>query len=129
MPRFKPAPQSSRSSLIRAPRPEASRIPGADFPPARKDAVLKAFQGIWSDLFLSPVHLDSALSKLPKNLKSIVAQVVPGILLRPVSQAEALGVGVPEGEPWLLETPKLAHWRSAELMAERMYEAMISRPI
>jgi 16S rRNA (cytosine967-C5)-methyltransferase len=57
-------------------------------------------------------------------MKGILAQIVPTILLRPVALAEALGVGVPEYEPWSIEAAKLANWRPAYLMAERLYESM-----
>lgn len=89
--------------------------------------VLKGFTELWENLFSSPVHLDSALSKQTPSTKSILAQILPTILLRPVSQAEALGVGVPFGEPWNLDMKKMAHWRPAQLMAERMYEMMVRR--
>src|SRR6185295_4283925 len=91
--------------------------------PARREAVLKSFQKIWSDLFTSPVHLDSALAKQPKNMKGILAQIVPIILLKPVSQAQALGIGLSPDEPWSLNEKKLSEWRPAGLMAERLHEA------
>ncbi|MDR3608489.1 MAG: RsmB/NOP family class I SAM-dependent RNA methyltransferase [Oligoflexia bacterium] len=91
--------------------------------------VAKAFAAVWEKLFLSPVHLDSALSKQEKNMKSILARSVPSILQRPVSQAEALGIGVPEGEPWSLSPEQASKWRPAVLMAERIYEGMANRPV
>lgn len=96
-------------------------------PKAKAEAVAKAFGQLWEKLFSSPVHLDSALSKQAKNIKTILAQITPVILLRPASQAEAFGIGVPQGEPWKLEPKKIASWRPATLMAERMYEGMSSR--
>ena len=93
-------------------------------PQAKKQSVLNAFEKLWSDLFSSPVHLDSALAHQAKNVKSILAQIAPFILLRPVSQAEALGVGMSPGEPWDLSPQNLASWRSARLMAERLYSSM-----
>jgi 16S rRNA C967 or C1407 C5-methylase (RsmB/RsmF family) len=96
--------------------------------PARREAVLNSFQKIWSDLFTTPVHLDSALAKQPKNMKGILAQIVPAILLKPVSQAQALGVGLPPEEPWALSPAKLAAWRPASLLAERLHETLVSRP-
>lgn len=89
--------------------------------------VLEGFDRLWSDLFQDPVHLDSLLSKQSPRLKSILAQIVPSILLRPCSQAESLGVGVPAGEPWSLDQKKLASWRPAHLMADRMHSAMSGR--
>jgi 16S rRNA C967 or C1407 C5-methylase (RsmB/RsmF family) len=95
--------------------------------PIRKENFTLAFQKLWSSLFESPVHLDSALSKQPAHLKSKLAQIIPSILLRPVSQAEALGIGVSSQEPWGLSQEKLAHWRAASLMADRLYEGMTER--
>jgi 16S rRNA C967 or C1407 C5-methylase (RsmB/RsmF family) len=95
---------------------------------ARKEAVAAAFKKLWNGLFTSPVHLDSALSKLPRHLKSPLAQIVPAILLKPVSQAQALGIGIAPDEPWSLTPEKLANWRPAELMSERLHEALTSRP-
>src|SRR4051794_1935244 len=64
-----------------------------DTPKAKASAVVQGFESLWEQLFTSPIHLDSALSKLPVRVKSILAQIVPRILLRPVSEAEILGVG------------------------------------
>lgn len=91
---------------------------------ARKEALFRGFSQVWESLWSSSVHLDSALSKLPPHSKSIIAQLLPTILLRPASQAEALGVGVPAGEPWSLSKDALQQWRPAHLMMERMYEMM-----
>lgn len=82
------------------------------------------FEKLWKTLFESPVHLDSALSKLKPRYKSILAQIVPLILLKPVSLAQELGIGVSLGEPWSLPPEGLAEWRPARLMAERLYEMM-----
>lgn len=95
--------------------------------PASESMVLKRFDEVWASLFSSPVHLDSAISKLHRNLKSTIAQLTPPILLRPVSQAESLGVGMAAGEPWSLQGPALARWRPAHLIAERLYGMMSQR--
>jgi 16S rRNA C967 or C1407 C5-methylase (RsmB/RsmF family) len=92
----------------------------------KANAVMDGFSKIWKSLFTSPVHLDSALSKQPRHLKSILAQILPAILMRPASLGEVLGVGVPEGEPWCLNNEQMASWRPAFLMAERLYETMSS---
>ncbi len=91
---------------------------------AKREAIVQGFSKLWESLWTSSVHLDSALSKLPPQTKSILAQLLPSILMRPVSQAEALGVGVPSGEPWSLNPQNLGQWRPAPLMMERMYELM-----
>src|SRR5262249_3614075 len=49
-------------------------------------------------------------------------------LLKPVSQAQALGIGLSPEEPWTLTGKKLAAWRPAGLMAERLHEALSARP-
>lgn len=88
------------------------------------EAQSDAFQRLWASLFSSPVHLDSALSKLPPRTKSRLARVVPPILLRPASQAAQVGIGVTEGEPWSLAPNQLASWKPAIQMARRL-EALI----
>ncbi len=91
--------------------------------------VLDSFAALWLSLFQTPVHLDSALSKQPTHIKRILAQILPAILLKPVSLAEALGIGVPAGEPWSLDSQQLANWRPARLMCERLYEMMVQRTL
>lgn len=80
--------------------------------------LMKSFQAVWESLFTSPVHLDSALSKQPKNFKGALAKSLYWILLRPVSLAEALGIGIPSGEPWSLTPRQLVSWRPAKLIAQ-----------
>jgi 16S rRNA (cytosine967-C5)-methyltransferase len=89
---------------------------------ASRKAAAQAFEQLWEELFTTPVHLDSALSKRENPAKSILARIVPAILLRPVSQAEASGVGLAPGEPWSLAPDALARWRPAALLAERLHE-------
>lgn len=95
--------------------------------PSKEGQFVEGFQKVWKELFSSPIHLDSILSKQPKKIKAALAQIIPSILLRPASQAEALGVGVSPGEPWTLSTSELKRWRSADLMAERMYQSLVGR--
>lgn len=132
-----PKSKARRSSIIIKKRPSSE---DGDFetesdapfkaPPiqAKREVVIKAFAQIWSDLFSSPVHLDSALSKQHKSTKSILARTLPTILLRPASQAEEMGIGVPAGEPWQLKSDALKSWKPARVLAERLYENMIHRP-
>jgi hypothetical protein len=94
-------------------------------PVQKVENVLSHFEKTWETLFTSPVHLDSALSKLPVRYKSILAQIFPAILLRPTSLAEELGVGVPQGEPWRVSPEKLRRWRPAAMMADRLYASMV----
>ncbi len=65
----------------------------------------KVFESLWTDLFSSPVHLDSALSRLPKDLKPILSPVLSKILIRPASEARLARVRIPAGEPWSLRSP------------------------
>jgi 16S rRNA (cytosine967-C5)-methyltransferase len=85
---------------------------------------MKGFSDVWGGLFTSPIHLDSALSKLTPKVKTVLAQIIPSLLLRPASQAEALGIGMAPGEPWSLNSTQLSKWRAAELMVERLYTMM-----
>lgn len=128
-PRRKPEFQSKKnpirlqSKYNRRSEPEDERLEG-EMRPARKENVLTALEEIWELLFTSPVHLDSALSKTPKHLKSLLAQLVPPILMKPASLGEALGVGMAPDEPWSLNPDKLSRWRNARLIAERLYESL-----
>ncbi len=91
---------------------------------AKREAMVLGFAKLWGSLWSSSTHLDSALSKLPPQTKGILAQLLPIVLMRPASQAEALGIGVPMGQPWSLNSDSLSQWRPASLMMERMYEMM-----
>ncbi len=81
-----------------------------------------AFEEAWTAIFSSPVHLDAALSKLPRELKGAVALSLPKILRQPLSLAEALGVGMPSGEPWNLrnQPEALQAWRPARALFQRL---------
>ena len=92
---------------------------------SRSNNLLTFFDDLWGEIFTSPIHLDTALSKRAKNTKSILAQILPQILLQPASLAEAIGVGVPQGEPWNLTSEQLVKWRPAHLMAENLHRTMI----
>lgn len=94
----------------------------------KKDTVLTAFTQLWSDLFSSPVHLDSLLSKQPKNLKSSLARMVSPILLRPVSESESFGIGVSPGDPWAMSRETLVKWRTATLLGDRIYSSLSNPP-
>jgi 16S rRNA (cytosine967-C5)-methyltransferase len=91
----------------------------------KKEAFLKAFDEIWTLLFSTPIHLDSALYKQPPRFKGALAQILPVILLRPVSEAQMHGIGVKRGEPWNLTPEQLVNWRPARLLAEKLYEGLI----
>lgn len=78
----------------------------------------KAFDDVWTRLFTTPIHLDSALSKLPKPVKSAVARVIQPILLRPVSLARSCGVKLTSGEPW--SVVDIQNWKPVRAIAERL---------
>lgn len=125
-------PDPRRTPFGRRPRPDRDED-GEDLPalpkaPARREAVVEAVTQVWSDLFSSPVHLDSALAKQSKNLKTTLAQIIPRILLRPASEMEAFGVGLAEGEPWTLTKAQLARWKSAMQLAERIHGGLSGAP-
>jgi len=94
------------------------------FPPHDpSEKLIKDFKALWAALFLTPVHLDSALSKLHPKTKGPIASLVHPLLLRPTSLAESLGIGVAPGEPWNLSGPALVHWKPALQIAERLLPA------
>jgi 16S rRNA C967 or C1407 C5-methylase (RsmB/RsmF family) len=88
-----------------------------------------SFEQIWTALFTTPVNLDSALykftSKLSPEEKSILVQVFHALLLRPVSTAEQLGIGLKPGEPWILDDR--VGWKTARQVARRLATEGLSR--
>lgn len=90
----------------------------------QQDTLSQGFGTVWKDLFSSPVHLDSLLSRQSPRMKSILAQLLPVILQRPVSLAEDLGIGVAPGEPWSLSPQKLQSWNAATQMALELHARM-----
>src|SRR5688572_20479349 len=87
-------------------------------------AALEAFDDLWRELFSTPVHLDSAISKRDKSVKSTLAQLIQPILLRPVTTAQALGQRVYDDEPWSLDTKRTRNWKLSRRMAELLFEGM-----
>lgn len=115
-----PRPKPRRGPQIQAERPLAEA-------PARvlsDSAFAQAFDRVWTELFTTRVHLDSLLAKQTPSIKSVLAQIIPAILLRPVSLAEAAGVGVLPGEPWSLQGRDLAAWPAARQIAARLKESL-----
>lgn len=86
----------------------------------KEHPALADFDQVWRALMTTPIHLDSALSKLTPKKKSILAQILPRILAQPASLAEHYGIGTKEGAPWSLTTVEKANWRPARLIAEQM---------
>lgn len=75
---------------------------------------------IWIDLFTTPMHLDSAISKAPADLKPLLARVLPALLRQPHSLAQAIGMKLAPGEPWSLSNRELAYWEPARVLAEAL---------
>ncbi|MBY0471204.1 hypothetical protein K2X30_08565 [bacterium] len=92
--------------------------------PIQESRFSKAFEALWKEIFSSPVHLDSALSKQPKDLKPLLAQVIYPLLLRPISLAKLVDVPTSKGEPWSLSGPKLADWPRAREIAVRYFKKL-----
>ncbi len=92
----------------------------------KREKVRQAWSKLWAELFLTPVHLDSLLSRQHPDYKSILAQITPLILLRPLSLADALGVGVSAGEPWTLNLNQMGHWKAAQLLAEHLHQHLVN---
>jgi len=87
---------------------------------ARRSAGFPEFDRLWSDLFTTRVHLDSALSKRRGEEKSLLAQIVPFLLQRPKTIAAQLGIILPVGEPWNLSLPNIARWPAATRIAIKL---------
>lgn len=95
-------------------------------PKTKPDYVLDAALATWRALFSSPVHLDSAIFKVDPRYKTFVARSLPPILRKPVSIAEAIGVGVNPGEPWIYSGQELADWKAMPGILKRVMEALQS---
>jgi 16S rRNA C967 or C1407 C5-methylase (RsmB/RsmF family) len=83
----------------------------------------QGFDILWRQLFSSPVHLDSALSKAPPSLKSSLAEISRLLLQRPRSLAHYLRFKMTEDEPWYLSQEQLAEWPTARAMGDRLFQA------
>lgn len=83
----------------------------------------QGFDLLWRQLFSSPVHLDSALSKAPPSLKSSLAEISRLLLQRPRSLAHYLRFKMMDDEPWLLSQEDLAEWPTARAMSDRLFQA------
>jgi 16S rRNA C967 or C1407 C5-methylase (RsmB/RsmF family) len=87
-----------------------------------------AFDALWTKLFTTPVHLDSALSQAPPAVKSSLAPLSRLLLQRPRSLAHYLRFKLSEDEPWWLEPEQLAEWPTARAMAARLLQAFERDP-
>jgi 16S rRNA C967 or C1407 C5-methylase (RsmB/RsmF family) len=82
----------------------------------------ESFHALWRSLFETPIHLDSALSKLPKEFKSKLAPVIPEILRKPMSLAKAAGLPADSRAFWRLEPERKAEWPLAWDLASRLMQ-------
>lgn len=87
------------------------------------DATLQLFDETWRDLFSSPVHLDSILSKIrDPEKKSLLATQLPKILRAPHGLAHYFKLSLRPGEPWDLTTEDLIHWPVARKLFEKLIQ-------
>jgi 16S rRNA C967 or C1407 C5-methylase (RsmB/RsmF family) len=102
-----------------APRPVSAKAPKRRRfgPPPLDQSQLRVreFERIWKELFTTPAHLDSAISRAPRELKPWLATVLPVLLRRPITLLRDLGIPVPQGAPWSLGTSKLLDFRPVHL--------------
>lgn len=111
----------SNRAAIRERSPEPSNAP-------RPLNFKNAFATLWQQLFTSPVHLDSALSKAPPSLKGPLAEISKLMLQRPRSLAKYTRIFLNEQEPWGLDQMTLADWPTATVIADRIFQAWKKNP-
>lgn len=90
----------------------------------RSMTALDPFSKFWKEWVGSRRHLDSLLSDLPRNKKTLWAPRIQAMLRIPVSLAQEIGIGVPPGEPWNLSQKKLLEWEAAP----RIFRALEEKP-
>lgn len=81
-----------------------------------------AFDTLWTKLFTSPVHLDSALAQSPPSVKNLLAPLSRVLLRRPHSLAYYLKFRLSPGEPWEMDPDSIAEWPTARAMADRLQQ-------
>jgi 16S rRNA C967 or C1407 C5-methylase (RsmB/RsmF family) len=81
------------------------------------------FRHLWKELFESPVHLDSLLSRSPPSQKEALAVITPLLLRRPRSLAHFLRFNLSDFEPWDLSAEELGRWFTAGEMADRLFQS------
>ncbi len=83
-------------------------------------ALLDAFDRIWTRIFSTPIHLDSALAKEPLEFRGDLARILPQILRTPVSLAQRFQVRIRRGDPWSLNMSEMSAWAPARALARAM---------
>jgi 16S rRNA (cytosine967-C5)-methyltransferase len=71
------------------------------------------FSDTWETLLTTSVHLDSLLYKANPKEKSLLARVLPAILMRPHTLSLLAKAKLDEGEPWSLTPAARATWRTS----------------
>jgi 16S rRNA C967 or C1407 C5-methylase (RsmB/RsmF family) len=82
----------------------------------QRASTIDPFGKFWRDWVGSRRHLDSLLSDLPKNKKSLWAPRIQAMLRIPSTLAQEVGVGIGTGEPWKLSQSELLEWEAAPLI-------------
>ena len=80
-----------------------------------------SFQNLWKELFTTPVHLDSALSRRKPEEKSSLATLIRPILLQPASLCKLLGIHLGRDEPWKLSNEEKALYEPVFRLAEELW--------
>jgi 16S rRNA C967 or C1407 C5-methylase (RsmB/RsmF family) len=123
--------RSSSQGRANSPRPGRGKQPKKSAAKPTADSGYKprplnfrlAFDALWTKLFTTPVHLDSALSQSPPSVKSTLAPLSRLLLQRPRSLAYYLRFHLSDDEPWWLDQEVLADWSTARAMASRLFQA------
>jgi hypothetical protein len=85
---------------------------------------MKHFDRLWSRIFSSPAHLDTALSDLPPDYRSTIFQLTTALLQRPHSLARYLQLKLSDHEPWSMGNADIADWRTIRVAADRLWGSL-----
>lgn len=77
----------------------------------------KLWLELWRDLFSSPIHLDSAISKRPGPAKGWLAESFGVTLRRPTQIFKEAGIRTQGAEWWNWSPEQLAEWEGARKLA------------
>lgn len=94
----------------------------------RRAEVLRHFKNVWERIFLSPVHLDSALSDVPAAYRSTIFILVTALLQRPYSLSRFLQLRLSPHEPWELNNEQISRWNAAAAGADRLWGSLQKEP-
>ena len=83
----------------------------------------------WQNLISSPIHLDSALSQTPRDLKPYLAAFLPVLLRRPVALAKAFrSEALANPGVWSLSPSELMDWRGVEELGQKFVDLCDEMP-